>query len=338
MNKQKIGTIILTSSLVLGMSTGVMAKGPSKTPASVSNPVVQEDGRNTNGLETAQITFSPITGYFGTSKIVFGEVIIDGARDDLANLFITVGGKEITNVWAIPGQTNTYGFSTSVSLDSHSLTNVEVKAETKFHNGQKAGLVHSNNSSTVDVDVWATITKYSVDYGSESPNFVWDAETGTYELSFDIVKALSNGETEKEEITLTGLIPNSTLNYTSDELSDENFFGESVTLINSISVPAAPSAPVAENVVVTSISDLTLALEAQGQNQFKVIATYTLNYSDGTSKKVVSTTLDGGNIANPTTQNQNSSTREYTIGGIVYEVTVTYDSVTKTNIVNGIKK
>ena len=77
---------------------------------------------------------------------------------------------------------------------------------------------------------------------------------------------------------------------------------------------------VAKEVVFTSFG-----LEAQGNNQFKVIATYTVLYSNGTSKTVTKTTLDG-NIANPNTQNQNSSTKDYNIEGLIYTVTVTYKS------------
>lgn len=200
----------------------------------------------------------------------------------------------------------------------------------------KAGLVHSNNSSIVDVEVLPVITSYSVNFGTadNSPNFVWVPETGTYSLTFTVIKTLSNGETEEEEITLNGLIPGGTVSYTSDDLNDEIYFGEPIELLNIV----VPSAPVSENVTVTGVSDITLALNSQGPNQFKVIANYTIHYSNGTTKDVTSQLLDGGNIANPTTQNQNSSTKDYIIGGIVHEVTVTYDSITNSFSATAVKK
>lgn len=340
MNKNKIATVILTGIFVLGMGTEVMAKTPAKAPAAVSNPVVQEDGRNTNGIGTAQITFSPITGYYGSEQVVFGEVVIDGAREDLANLYVTVGGNKVSNVWAISGQTNTYGFSATVSLYSHALTSLEVKAETLFHNGQKAGLVHSNNSSTVNVDVLPVITEYVVSYGAENdtPVFVWDEENKTYSLTFTVEKKLSNGDTEKETITLSGLAADSTVSYKSDEFNDENYFGQSLTLIDQLAVPAAPAVPGDETVTVTRITDIVLSLVSQGRNQFKVLADYTIIYSNGTTKPVYAVTLPGGNISNPDTQNQNSPTREYLIEGIKYDVTVEYNSNTDTYSASGIKK
>lgn len=326
---KKALSVIVASSLVLSMGTGVMAKGPAKAPAANSNPVVQEDGRNTNGLGTALITFAPISGYYGTTQVVSGEVVIDGARDDLANLYITVGGQGVDQVWAVPGQSKTYGFTATVHLDTHDLTNIEVIAETKFHNGQKAGKIHSNNSSTVDVDVLPVITDYAVNYGTEdkSPNFVWDEETGKYSLTFTVIKTLSNGEIEEEEVTLPGLIPGDTVTYGSKDLDDENYFGEPVELLNLV-VPAAPVVE-PEVVTVTGISELELSLNKQGPNQFKVVATYTIHYSNGTTEEVIAKVLEGGNISNPTTQNQNSSTRNYEILGFTYEVTVTYDKSTK---------
>ncbi|WP_096200232.1 hypothetical protein [Bacillus sp. FJAT-45350] len=340
MNKKKVVTVLLTGSLVLGLNSGVLAKGPTKAPAAGSNPVIQEDGRNTNGIETAQITtFGSISGYFGTSQVVSGEVVIDGARDDLANLYITVGGQKADLVWAIPGQPKTYGFTATVDLDSHALTNIEVKTETKFHNGQKAGLTHSNNSSTVDVDVWAVITEYSIDLGTEdgAPNFVWNEETATYSLSFKVIKTLSNGETEDEVVTLTGLTPGGTVSYSTDDLSDDNYFGNAYTLLNNTPVPASPTVPVVD-VVVSSISNISLTLDPQGPNQFKVVADYTIHYSDGSSVTVSKETLPGGNISNPTTQNQNSETREYNIGGTPHDVTVTYSSSTNTFSASAVKK
>ncbi|MEL3961281.1 hypothetical protein [Lysinibacillus endophyticus] len=232
---KKFSAVIIAGSLVFSMGTGVMAKGPAKEPAANSNPIVQEDGRNTNGIGTAQITFAPISGYYGTSQVVSGEVVIDGARDDLANLYITVGGQSVDKMWAIPGKSKTYGFIATVALTSHDLTSVEVIAETKFHNGQKAGKVHSNNSSIVEVEVLPVVTKYAVN----NQNFVWYEETGTYSLTFTVEKTLSNGEIEEEDVTLYGLNPGEIVNYTSDKLQDENYFGETVNILT-IEVPAAP--------------------------------------------------------------------------------------------------
>ena len=168
-------------------------------------------------------------------------------------------------------------------------------------------MVHSNNSSIVDVEVLAVITSYSVNFGTvnNSPNFVWVPETGTYSLTFMVIKTLSNGETDEEEITLDGLIPGGTVSYTSDDLNDEIYFGDTIEILNN----EVPFAPASESVAVTGISEITLALGSQG-----------------------------GNIANPTTQNQNSTTKNYTIGGIVHEVTVTYDSITNSYNATAIKK
>ena len=90
----------------------------------------------------------------------------------------------------------------------------------------------------------------------------------------------------------------------------------------------APEAPVVE-VVAVKLNDLQLSLEAQNKNQFKVLATYTVVYSNGSTTNVTREVLEG-NIANPTSQNQNSSSKDFKIGGFTYTVTVTYHSDTKT--------
>lgn len=321
-------SLILAISLAFTLGTGVMAKGPAKDPAPNSNPVVQEDGRNTNGLGTARISFEPITGYYGTTEVISGEVVIDGARDDLANLYITIGGQNVDSVWAVPGKSKTYGFTATVALTSHDLTSIELIAETKFHNGQKAGKVHSNNSSSVDVEVIPVITSYTVNFGTNDacPNFIWDPETETYSTSFTVIKTLSNGETEEIEIPLSNLAPNTAISFSSDDLADANYFGDTVVLLDcDVPVAPIPTPPIPEDVTITHIivNDLRLESNPSG-NQFKVIADYTIYYSNNTTLVITNQTLAGGNISNPVTVNQNSSTREYTIGGIQHIVTVTY--------------
>ncbi|MFC5452109.1 autotransporter outer membrane beta-barrel domain-containing protein [Paenibacillus aestuarii] len=79
-------------------------------------------------------------------------------------------------------------------------------------------------------------------------------------------------------------------------------------------------------VVANEIIFSSLTPVAQGLNQFKIVASYTVIYSNGTTKTVNNATLSGGNVSNPGTQNANKSSKDYTIEGLVYTVTVMYDS------------
>ena len=48
-------------------------------------------------------------------------------------------------------------------------------------------------------------------------------------------------------------------------------------------------------------------------------------------------TILNGNISNPTSQNQNSSTKDYSIEGLTYTITVNYDSKTGTYTATEVK-
>lgn len=60
-------------------------------------------------------------------------------------------------------------------------------------------------------------------------------------------------------------------------------------------------------------------------------------YSDHSEKKVKNKILEGGYIANPKSQNHNSSSSDYVNSGFVYNITVTYDS-SKYYVITVLKK
>jgi hypothetical protein len=164
----------------------------------------------------------------------------------------------------------------------------------------------------------------------EVPTWEFDSNTKTYSAAFYILITDSKGHTTTESVTKTGLIPGQ-VNTVSHSLSDE--FG-SITKTHEFT---APELPVVQ-VVPVELSNLQLSLVAQNKNQFKVFATYTILYSDNSMTTVENALLEGGTISNPVTQNQNSTSKEYTIGGFVYNITVTYNSSTDTYHVTAVLK
>ena len=158
-------------------------------------------------------------------------------------------------------------------------------------------------------------------FSQEVPSWEFDTNTKTYSATFNILITDSKGHTTTESVTKTGLIPGQ-VNAVSHSLSDD--FG-TIAKTHEFTAPSAP----AIQVVPVELRNLQLTLVPQNDNQFKVLATYTILYSDNSMSTVKDAVL-GGNIANPTSQNQNSSSRDYIIGGFVYNITVTYNSSTKT--------
>lgn len=157
-------------------------------------------------------------------------------------------------------------------------------------------------------------------FSQEALTWEFDTNTKTYSATFNILVTDSKDRTTTESVTKTGLQPGQT-NTVSHALSDG--FG-TIPKTHEFAVPAAP----AVEVVPVELSNLKLTLQAQNSNQFKISATYTIVYSDHSTKTENDKVLEG-NIANPGTQNQNSSSKDYQIGGFVYNVTVTYNSAKK---------
>ncbi|MBS4196301.1 hypothetical protein [Lederbergia citri] len=161
-------------------------------------------------------------------------------------------------------------------------------------------------------------------FSQEDPKWDFDSNTNTYSATFNILITDSKGNVTTESVTKTGLTPGE-VNAVSHSLTDG--FG-TITKTQEITVPAAPALPVVD-VVAVKLSSLQLTLTEQNKEQFKVKASYTIHYSDGSSKNIENEQL-GGTIKNPTSKNQTSSTEVFNIGGLVYNVTVTYVSTTKT--------
>jgi hypothetical protein len=178
------------------------------------------------------------------------------------------------------------------------------------------------SESTVTVlgtDLDVPIANQDFVFSTESPTWEFDGET--YSVTFNISITDSRGHTSTKSVTKSGLAPGQ-VNTISHSVTDD--FGE----ITKSQELTAPQVPVVE-VVAVKLNDLQLSLDRQNKNQFKVLATYTILYSDGSTNNVTNETLEG-NIADPTSQNQNSSIKDYNIGGFTYTVTVTYHSGTKT--------
>lgn len=166
-------------------------------------------------------------------------------------------------------------------------------------------------------------------YSQEEPVWEFDANTNTYSASFNILIKDSKDQIGTESVTKTGLTPGQ-VNTISHEVSDK--WG-TITKTHELTAPAAPVV----QVVSVALRDLQLTPKSQGPNQFKVYAGYTVVYSDGSTETVMDEILEG-NFSNPTTQNQNSSTRVSKIGGFDYVVTVTYDSSTNAYYATAILK
>lgn len=180
------------------------------------------------------------------------------------------------------------------------------------------------NGSELSVTVLGTdldvpIANRDFEFSTETPTWEFDTINKTYSVRFNITITKSNGQTSTESVTKTGLAPG-TVNTISYSVSDR--FGE-FTKSQEFTAPEVPVVKAVE------LNDLQLSLEAQNQNQFKVLATYSVLYSDGSTINVSKEVLEG-NIANPTSKNQNSSSKDFNIGRFTYTVTVTYHSGTKT--------
>jgi len=167
-------------------------------------------------------------------------------------------------------------------------------------------------------------------FSKSETTWEYDSNTGKYSATFDVLITDSKGNVTTELVTETGLTPGE-VTAVSHSVTDD--FG-TITKTQEITVPFAP----AVNVVAVELTELHLTLERQGSNQFKVYAEYTILYSDNNTKKVDKTLLEGGNIANPTSQNQNSSSKDYIIGGFTYTVTAHYDSGTNTYYATAVLK
>lgn len=155
-----------------------------------------------------------------------------------------------------------------------------------------------------------------------------------------IVSGVANGQTYTASVAPTFTEGTATLNgqpYLSGTTIAAN---GSYTLTVTDAAGNAASVQFSLNLtpVVHSIVFASFTLQKQGENQFKVIATYTVQYTNGTTKSVTNQELSGGTIANPTTSNQNSSTKDYTVEGLVYTITVAYHSKSDQYQVTAVKK
>lgn len=146
----------------------------------------------------------------------------------------------------------------------------------------------------------------------------FDSNTKTYSVTFNILITDSKGDVTTKSVTKDGLKPGET-NTVSHSIYDS--FGE-ITKTHELTAPAAPVV----HVVPVELRDIQLTLVPQNKNQFKVQATYTILYSDDSTKTVKDEQLEGGNIADPATEKNNKSSKDYKISGFVYTISVTYDS------------
>ncbi|VEF46102.1 Uncharacterised protein [Bacillus freudenreichii] len=157
-------------------------------------------------------------------------------------------------------------------------------------------------------------------FSSDDPTWDFDSNTDTYTATFNILITDSKGVVSTESVIKSGLTPGEEATVT-HTLSDA--FG-TITKTHQVTAPKAPVV----DVVAVELRDLELELVSQNQNQFKVRASYTIVYSDGSTKSVSSKDLKG-NLGNPNTHPQNSS-QDFAIDGFVYTVTAHYNPATKT--------
>lgn len=165
-------------------------------------------------------------------------------------------------------------------------------------------------------------------FSQEDPIWEYDTNTQTYIANFNILITDSKGNITTKSVTKTGLVPGIINKF---DVSLEDDFG---TITNDHELKA-PDAPVVQ-VTPVELKDLQVTIERQNRNQFKVKATYTIVYSDNSEEKVKDQLLEGGTIADPESQNQNSSSKVYEINKFKYNITVNYDASTKNYYVTAV--
>ncbi|WP_026672910.1 hypothetical protein [Alkalihalobacterium bogoriense] len=375
-NRKKIVTTVLATSLVFGVGAAVEAASKAPTKETQTARTAQE--RVTGVISYDNVVVTRYASEFQLS----GTVVIDGPQ-------LVVDIPTAKNVSVTKLADKTWSFVATVPANGKGDVNYNISAYTIYTNGKPAGDVHTRATAVTqsvhipyvvstlaenrnwtsydretneftlsydEVETWSTgapvvnaktgkvsgteasflvpgtqttvtdipVANRDFTVTSEEATWSFNNESGTYKVNFPITVVDSKGDTRTETVTKTGLTPNTFVNVTA---SVTDLFG-TISKEVSLTVPAAPivEQPV---VVVERISNISIDLEAQGPNQFKVVATYTIHYSNGTTKRVVKETLEGGNISNPTTQNQNSVTKEYKISGIPHLVTAVYNSKTK---------
>jgi|GEM_PF-7055766 len=155
-----------------------------------------------------------------------------------------------------------------------------------------------------------------------------------------VVSGVANGQTYSTAVAPTFNEGTATLNglaFTSGTTITNN--GNYTLMVTDVAGNETTVSFIVNTVAIAKeVTFASFTLEAQGPNQFKVFATYTVSYTNGTSKTYTNVELAGGNIANPKTQNNNSSTKDYTFEGLVYTVTAVYDAKTDTISVTATKK
>lgn len=109
-------------------------------------------------------------------------------------------------------------------------------------------------------------------FATENPVWTFNDVTKLYDLSFTLIKNLSNGQNELQIINETGITPLATYSYLANDLRSRDYSKDF-----SFTAPAAPipAAPVVSNVAVSNIGSQWTGNKANGGN---VQETYTLSY------------------------------------------------------------